>query len=135
MGEFNVNKTDGSLEQTAGMPSEYPATQVMLSDGETSVEEALDDRVVGIHISSPVNGVSVGTAWGSWYSATISVDISSLGLTNVPTILSMVFNNSTSWTACAMVGAITKSNVDIILFRPSTGAVTGTIELIIQDND
>lgn len=42
MGEFNVNKTDGSLEQTAGMPSEYPATQVMMSDGVTSVEERLD---------------------------------------------------------------------------------------------
>ena len=48
MGEFNVNKSDGSLEQTAGMPSEYPATQVMMSDGLTSVEDALDaltDRV------------------------------------------------------------------------------------------
>lgn len=43
MGEFNVNKSDGSLEQTAGMPSEYPATQVMLSDGVTSVEEAVDE--------------------------------------------------------------------------------------------
>lgn len=42
MGEFNVNKSDGSLEQTAGMPSEYPATQVMLSDDVTSVEDALD---------------------------------------------------------------------------------------------
>lgn len=42
MGEFNVNKSDGSLEQTAGMPSEYPATQVMLSDGVTSVENRLD---------------------------------------------------------------------------------------------
>ena len=42
MGEFNINKSDGSLEQTAGMPSEYPATQVMLSDGVTSVEDAVD---------------------------------------------------------------------------------------------
>lgn len=42
MGEFNVNKTTGGLEQTSGMPSEYPATQVMMSDGVTSVESALD---------------------------------------------------------------------------------------------
>lgn len=41
MGEFNVNKSDGSLEQTAGMPSEYPATQVMMSDGVTSMEKQL----------------------------------------------------------------------------------------------
>lgn len=43
MGEFNVNKSDGSLEQTAGMPETYPAEQVMMSDGVTSVEEKLDD--------------------------------------------------------------------------------------------
>lgn len=43
MGEFNVNKSTGGLEQTAGMPSEYPATQVMLSDGVTSVEDIVDD--------------------------------------------------------------------------------------------
>ena len=42
MGEFNVNKSDGSLEQTAGMPSEYPASQVMFSDGVTSVVNAFD---------------------------------------------------------------------------------------------
>lgn len=42
MGEFNVNKSDGSLEQTAGMPSEYPASQVMMSDGVTSVEDELE---------------------------------------------------------------------------------------------
>ena len=54
MGEFNVNKSDGSLEQTAGMPSEYPASQVMMSDGVTSVEDALDASTFGtaVDISS-----------------------------------------------------------------------------------
>jgi hypothetical protein len=42
-GEYNVNRTTGSLEQTAGMPSEYPATQVMMSDGVTSVEDAVGE--------------------------------------------------------------------------------------------
>ena len=41
-GEYNVNKSTGDLVQTSGMPSEYPATQVMMSDGVTSVEDALD---------------------------------------------------------------------------------------------
>lgn len=48
MGEFNVNKSDGSLEQTAGMPDTYPAEQVMMSDGVTSVEDALDDVKSGL---------------------------------------------------------------------------------------
>ena len=47
MGEFNVNKTTGGLEPTAGMPETYPATQVMMSDGVTSVEEAMSDIVGG----------------------------------------------------------------------------------------
>ena len=41
MGEFNVNKSDGSLNPTAGMPETYPADQVMLSDGVTSVEDKI----------------------------------------------------------------------------------------------
>jgi hypothetical protein len=43
MGEFNVDKTTGGLNPTAGMPDTYPATQVMMSDGVTSVEEAVDE--------------------------------------------------------------------------------------------
>lgn len=41
MGEFNVNKSDGSLDPTAGMPETYPADQVMMSDGVTSVEDVV----------------------------------------------------------------------------------------------
>ena len=48
MGEFNVNKSDGSLEQTAGMPETYPAEQVMMTDGVTSVEDALDGVASGL---------------------------------------------------------------------------------------
>ena len=49
MGEFNVNKSDGSLNPTAGMPETYPAEQVMMSDGVTSVEEAVDGIEDGLH--------------------------------------------------------------------------------------
>ena len=45
MGEFNVNKTTGGLDPTAGMPERYPAEQVMKSDGVTSVEDALDELI------------------------------------------------------------------------------------------
>ena len=43
MGEFNVDKTTGGLNPTAGMPETYPADKVMMSDGVTSVEDALDE--------------------------------------------------------------------------------------------
>ena len=55
MGEFNVNKSDGSLEQTAGMPSEYPASQVMMSDDVTSVENAVDDLMEAEDVSSAIS--------------------------------------------------------------------------------
>ena len=48
MGEFNVDKTTGGLDPTAGMPDTYPATQVMMSDGVTSVEDAIDEVSSGL---------------------------------------------------------------------------------------
>lgn len=45
-GEYNVDKSTGDLVQTSGMPSEYPATQVMMSDDVTSVEDAIDGLTV-----------------------------------------------------------------------------------------
>lgn len=47
-GEYNVDKTTGDLVQTAGMPDTYPADQVMMSDGTTSVEDALDEVKSGL---------------------------------------------------------------------------------------
>lgn len=77
MGEFNVNKSDGSLEQTAGMPDTYPATQVMLSDGVTSVEDVLADtgwvqigttgtyyRKVGDVVWVKGHGLISASSWG-----------------------------------------------------------------------
>lgn len=46
MGEFNVDKTDGSLVQTAGIPDTYPASQVMLNDGSTSVQDAMSYTLI-----------------------------------------------------------------------------------------
>ena len=50
MGEFNVNKSTGGLNPTAGMPETYPAEQVMLSDGVTSVEDALTANSLGTRV-------------------------------------------------------------------------------------
>ncbi len=55
MGEFNVNKTTGGLEPTAGMPETYPAEQVMMSDGVTSVEDAVDELNSPLILKDVVN--------------------------------------------------------------------------------
>lgn len=63
MGEFNVNKTTGGLDPTAGMPETYPADQVMMSDGVTSVEEAVDELAENVStLSNRVGAHTFGTA-------------------------------------------------------------------------
>lgn len=52
MGEFNVDKTTGGLNPTAGMPDTYPAEQVMMSDGVTSVEDAVDGVVERMSVNA-----------------------------------------------------------------------------------
>lgn len=75
MGEFNVNKSDGSLDPTAGMPATYPAEQVMMSDGVTSVKDRLDELTTKVPTPPSSNGtykltcvVSSGVATYSWVS-------------------------------------------------------------------
>lgn len=63
MGEFNINKSDGSLEQTAGMPDTYPAEQVMMSDG-TSVEDAINGAAKKAETATditmtPISGITI----------------------------------------------------------------------------
>ena len=58
---LEIAKRLQKLEQTAGMPSEYPATQVMMSDGVTSAEDKLDEVTSDIDdISAITDKISFG---------------------------------------------------------------------------
>ena len=79
MGEFNVNKTTGELNPTAGMPETYPAEQVMMSDGTTSVEDAMGDKVT-------VNGTTCNMAIIPRVSVTFNSGAGSIDLSShIPT--------------------------------------------------
>lgn len=130
MGEFNVNKSDGSLEQTAGMPSEYPATQVMLSDGVTSVEDRIGDI---LFVEKSISNVPVNTAWGSIFIGTEVVDITSLGLSNAPDVVSVTFSPTLSVALC-MVAGVNKNNILISLARAVSGMVSGKIMIMLKSN-
>lgn len=67
MGEFNVNKSTGDLLETAGMPDSYPAEQVMMSDGVTSVEDAL-----GMTLAT-IEGTAHTVASGAYHTETIPI--------------------------------------------------------------
>lgn len=83
MGEFNVNKSDGSLEQTAGMPSEYPATQVMLSDGVTSVEDRLDGLTESVENNILITDGFTKSVQFTATAAITTVNISKAGYTPI----------------------------------------------------
>ena len=131
MGEFNVNKSDGSLEQTAGMPSEYPATQVMMSDGVTSVE----DKIGNIYyVEKEISNVAVSTQWGSVYISTENVDISGLGFNYAPDIIAVMFDTSAAPTAFCSVSNVSANTVPVSLMRGTSSTVTGKIRVMLKSN-
>lgn len=131
MGEFNVNKSDGSLEQTAGMPETYPAEQVMMSDGVTSVEDKIGNI---FFIEKSVSNVTISSAWGSLFSTNITVDISSLELSNAPDVLSAVFSTTEAPVAICATGSINKNNIVASLVRATSGTVSGKIMIMLKSN-
>jgi len=131
MGEFNVNKSDGSLEQTAGMPSEYPATQVMLSDGVTSVQ----DRIGNIlFVEKSISDVSVSTAWGSLFMGSDVVSITDLGLSHAPDVISVTFSTTAQPVALCIVAGVTKNIIPVSLVRATSGTVSGKIMIMLKSN-
>jgi hypothetical protein len=131
MGEFNVNKTDGGLEQTAGMPSEYPATQVMMSDGVTSVEEALDSvRYYSLNVPS----TAIKTQWADpIYYVTMTLDAPE-NLTG-----KKVFMSFERTTEAMIIGWTTRvrsngTKIEFSMCRAdNSGTVSGKLHLIVKD--
>lgn len=130
MGEFNVNKSTGGLEQTAGMPSEYPATQVMLSDGVTSVEDALDSvRYYNLDVPS----TAINTAWGNMYRGTVTISNLSESLLNKKIIYSYIASNVNAILASATISSDGYS-ITLTLTRPdSSYSTSGKLYLIVAD--
>jgi hypothetical protein len=137
MGEFNVDKTTGGLNPTAGMPDTYPAEQVMMSDGVTSVEDALDELIADkiIYVRRQVTNFQLQNEWWGNYIGEVNTDISSLALQNIPTIVSAIFVPSVSGTAWVTMNPSTKTNISVILVSPKQQAtVTGEIIIGIKSN-
>ena len=78
-GEYNVDKSTGDLVQTAGMPSEYPATQVMMSDGVTSVEDAVDEVTESVENNILITDGFTKSVQFTATAAITTVDISKAG--------------------------------------------------------
>lgn len=76
--------------------------------------------------------VSVSTAWGSVYSGSVDVNISSLNLSDPTKIIGVSFVANDQWSAFPMIGGITNTNVTVTLLRGSAHAVTGNIYLTFE---
>lgn len=130
MGEFNVDKSTGGLLETAGMPSEYPATQVMMSDGVTSVEDALDSmRFYTINVPA----TAINTQWnGSIYYATITLDTPE-NLTGKKVFMHFESSNEyliLGWSA----RVLSNGKISFSMSRPdNTGTISGKLHLMVKD--
>lgn len=82
----------------------------------------------------PIN-LNVNTAWGSLYnSPTVTIDISSLGLTQTPTVCGDV-NASGSATGFLLISSITNTSIQVSVVRATSATVSGKIALFIKSND
>lgn len=110
MGEFNVNKSDGSLEQTAGMPSEYPASQVMMPDGVTSVVEK-------------IGNVRMAKLWEN-PSPSASFAAQNITLNSADYDILIILYNWTKSTASSFSTLVQKNhNFELAATLPSTGGM------------
>ena len=74
-----VDKQTGDRIPTAGMPETYPAEQVMMSDGVTSVEDALGSKStvlvknITVTLIPSTPGITIGTSTGIAVNKILSV--------------------------------------------------------------
>lgn len=126
-------KTSQTVEIKAIAPEvSTSASKCMMSDGETSVEEAISeiDNNITIVVEETVSSIAVSTAWGGIYaSSAIQIDISSLGFQNYPTVLSCVFEPATENIAWIIISSISTTTIRVQLLRGSSGTVSGKIVL------
>ena len=129
MGEFNVNKSDGSLEQTAGMPDTYPASQVTYGNG--SVKDALDSmRFYTINVPA----TAINTLWaGSIYYAEITLNAPE-NLTDKKVIMSFERTREAiiiGWSARVITNG---TKISFTMCRAdNAGTVSGKLHLIVKD--
>lgn len=109
-GEYNVNRSTGNLVLTAGVPTTYPASQVMMSDDVTSVESVLDGlSASGYAISVNTNNVQKQTARITKSGKDLIISLCFTTLTAGTSIGSITFNNQ-AVTLAARAYCVTASN-------------------------
>lgn len=90
--------------------------------------------VKGRKIVSKSVTVSVTSAWGSFYQGQATIDISSLGLSAIPTKVLASFLPTTSnlaWIALSKISS--PSSVVVYFFRPSSDTTTGVVTIEVLD--
>ena len=78
--------------------------------------------------------LTVDSAYGTLFSHTENVDISSLGLTNAPTVLAVCYEPSDGKVAETAISTVTSRVVAIAYVRATSGAISGTVRLLLKSN-
>lgn len=91
----------------------------------TSVGDEIDevDNKTTIVVEKTISNVPISTQWGQLYisnAGAINIDITSLGFSNFPTILSCVFEPASQYIAWPVIENISLTNIKVQLVRGSS---------------
>lgn len=134
---FNDLKTvafSGSYTDLTNKPN---AEDIMLSDGVTSVESALDGVANRfIYVTKKVQNLTLTNQWGSLYTNSLIVDISDLGLTAVPTLFAVTYNPSpaTDYAAMPIISSIRSNTIQVTMARGTSATIDGTLTIVLKSN-
>lgn len=83
-------------------------------------------------VEETISDVPVSSQWGQIYTSSvdaININITSLGFSNVPTILSCVYEPSNQYIAWPVISTLSLTNIGVQLIRGSSANVSGKIIL------
>ena len=106
------------------------ADKCMLSEN-----ESVKDRIGNIlFVEKSISNKSISTAWGSMFTANEVVDITDLGLSNAPDVVSVTFGTTDARIALCAAASINKNNINVSLLRAESGTVSGKIIITLKSN-
>ena len=89
----------------------------------------------GMIVYEVTKTVAVNGQWGGMYQSVVfSVDISSLGFSQTPKLVSVIFVPSNGAVGIPVVDSVTNTEVKMYLVRGTSSSLTGTITFLFKES-
>ncbi len=101
---------------------------------QAAIDELNNKLASNVTVELPVENLAIDTAWGSVYAGNATLDISSLQLSNAPTITGLLYEPSTGGTAYPSVVVRNSNYLEISFIRGTAATVTGNLVVTMSIN-